>query len=113
MNNRQQGQSVGSSGSGGMQDNANDNTGMVIGSGTGMSGSGGGDFADGMEGVGISSGGLGSIGGSGMGDTGTGGMDRGMSGGIGGSSVDDTTTGVGAGTGNAGGAPSIAGTMDI
>jgi hypothetical protein len=66
-----------------------------------------------MEGVGISSGGLGSIDGSGMGDTGTGGMDRGMSGGMGGSRIDDTPTGVSSGMGNAGGAPSIAGTKDI
>ncbi|HZG67468.1 MAG TPA: hypothetical protein VEZ12_12040, partial [Herpetosiphonaceae bacterium] len=62
MNNRQQGQLMGSSGSGGMRDDASDTTGMVTGSGTGTSGSGSGDFADGMEGVGISSGGLGSIG---------------------------------------------------
>ncbi len=78
-----------------------------------MNGSGSGDFADGMEGVGISSGGLGSIGGSGMGDTGTGGMDRGMSGDMDGSRIDDTPTGVSFGTGSAGGAPSIAGTKDI
>ena len=65
-----------------MTDRQQDET---IGSGTGMSGSGGGDFADGMEGVGISNGGLGSIGGSGMDDTGTGGLDRGMGGDIAGS----------------------------
>ncbi len=105
MDNRQQGQSVGSSGAGGMRDDAHDNTGMVTGSGTGMSGSGSDDFADEMEGIGISSGGLGSIGSSGMDDTGTGGMDRGLSSGIGGSSVDDTTTGVDAGAGNASGDP--------